>query len=206
MSLILIIIIIVMAAKMKKLKNADPNEQTLRPVPIRNRRNQGNYGSYGNYGNYSPQMIGKAAQEMSNTAENALRAEAEALLPRYEQSDFIQDAMKTIQECGKYGQLWDLEIADHELIITTMTDAMEGRVVLMEEYYDFQSLGYQMPSLESAHRLALALALQKKLGNDYGIDYIFHYNPEDDTHTMRNLTINYRRKQDKGARLRAPLE
>lgn len=197
MSLILIIVIIVMAVKMNKLKNADPNEQTLRPVPIRSR---------GDRGNYSPQMIGKAAQELSNAAENALRAEAGSLLPRYEQSSFIQDAMKTIEQCAAYGQLWDLEIAEHELIVTTMTDAMDGRVVLMEEYYDFQSLGYQMPSMESAHRLALALALQKKLGNDYGIDYIFRYDPKTDTHSMRNLTISYRRKQEKGARLRAPLE
>lgn len=155
---------------------------------------------------YSAEFIGQEAETLSKAAENALRTKAESLLPKYEQSGLVHDLLVKIQEAMGYDDvLWDVELNDNEVVLTTMTDAMENRLVLMKEFYEFRALGYETPSRESCHRLALALALQKGLGSSYGINYQFRYNPADDSHMISQLTVSYRQKQGMGEQLKSPL-
>ena len=143
----------------------------------------------------SPEMISREADNMRRASESALRTRAEALVARYDQSALVSDLVDTIRECIRYGIIWDITLNDSDISITTMTDAMDNRVCLMTERYDYASMGYQDPPRESEHRLAMALALQKKLGADYGIEYQFQYNPVNSQFVLSDLMVCYRKKE-----------
>lgn len=151
------------------------------------------------------ELIGREAENNRRAAESALRARAEALVARYDQSALVSDLVNTIRDCIQYGIIWDIDLKDTEIVITTMTDSLENRICLMSERYDYSSMGYQDPPRESEHRLALALALQKKLGVEYGIEYQFQYNPLSDNFLMSDLTVSYRKKEQNGETLRSPI-
>lgn len=153
----------------------------------------------------TPEMIGREADNMRRASESALRARAEALVPRYDQSALVSDLANTIRECIHYGIIWDIALNDSDLVITTMTDALENRICLMTERYDYTSMGYHDPPRESEHRLALALALQKKLGVEYGVEYQFQYNPASDNFVMSDLQVSYRKKEENGVQLKSPI-
>ena len=143
----------------------------------------------------SPEQIGREAENMRRATEGALRTRAEALVETYDRSALVADLLNTIRDCVKYGIIWDIELNDGDICITTMTDALENRICLMTERYDYMTMGYQDPPRESEHRLAMALALQKKLGGDYGIEYQFQYNPVNDQFVLSNLMVSYRKKE-----------
>lgn len=156
----------------------------------------------------TPMELEREAENLRHAAEAALRTQAETLLPRYEKSELVRDVVKLIGECTKYGVIWDVDINDSAIDVTTMTDMMEGRMVYMKEHYDFTSMGFQDPEKESDHRLAFALALQKRLGMEYGIEYQFRFDPLKGVHVLSGLRIAYRKKEvqdtaDPG--LRAPI-
>lgn len=151
------------------------------------------------------ELVGREAENIRRAAESALRTRAEALVARYDQSALVSDLVKTIRDCIQYGIIWDIDLKDTEIVITTMTDSLENRICLMSERYDYSSMGYQDPPRESEHRLALALALQKKLGTEYGIEYQFQYNPINDNFLMSDLTVSYRKKEQNGEPLRSPI-
>ncbi len=156
----------------------------------------------------TPMELEREAENLRHAAEAALRTQAETLLPRYEKSELVRDVVKLIGECTKYGVIWDIDINDTAIDVTTMTDMMEGRMVYMKEHYDFTSMGFQDPEKESDHRLAFALALQKRLGMEYGIEYQFRFDPLKGVHVLSGLRIAYRKKEvqdtaDPG--LRAPI-
>lgn len=153
----------------------------------------------------SPERISREADSMRRASESALRARAEALVQRYDQSALVADLVNTIRGCIQYGIIWDIDLNDGDVVITTMTDALENRICLMTERYDYQSMGYQDPPRESEHRLALALALQKKLGMDYGIEYQFLYNPVTENFVLSDLMVSYRKKGENGIQLKAPI-
>ena len=155
----------------------------------------------------TPEMLEYQAESVRKAQEAILRQHAEGLMPQYEKSELVRDLVNTIGNCNKYGVIWDVRIADTEVIITTMTDMMESRYVFMEEHYDFSSMGYQDPIRESGHRLALALALQKRLGMDYGIEYNYQYNTSTQAYEMSGLNIGYRKKQEDhgGEMLKSPI-
>lgn len=143
----------------------------------------------------SPEQIGREAENMRRATESALRSRADMLVETYDKSALVADLLNTIRDCVKYGIIWDIELNDGGIDITTMTDALENRICLMTERYDYQTMGYQDPPRESEHRLAMALALQKKLGGDYGIEYQFQYNPINDQFVMSDLMVSYRKKE-----------
>lgn len=143
----------------------------------------------------SPTQIGHEAENIRRATESALRSRAEALVETYDKSALVADLVNTIRDCVKYGIIWDIELNDGDIVITTMTDALENRICLMTERYDYEAMGYQDPPRESEHRLAMALALQKKLGGDYGIEYQFQYNPINDQFVMSDLMVSYRKKE-----------
>ena len=143
----------------------------------------------------TPEQIGREAENMRRATESALRSRAESLVETYDKSALVADLLNTIRDCVKYGIIWDIELNDGDIVITTMTDALENRICLMTERYDYTSMGYQDPPRESEHRLAMALALQKKLGGDYGIEYQFQYNPLNDQFVLSDLMVSYRKKE-----------
>ena len=143
----------------------------------------------------TPEQIGREAENMRRATEGAFRTRAEGLVETYDKSALVADLVNTIRDCVKYGIIWDIELNDSDISITTMTDALENRICLMTERYDYQTMGYQNPPRESEHRLAMALALQKKLGQDYGIEYQFQYNPINDQFVLSDLTVSYRKKE-----------
>ena len=143
----------------------------------------------------SPEAISREADNMRRASESALRARAEALVARYDQSALVADVVNTIRDCIHYGIIWDITLNDGDICITTMTDALDNRVCLMTERYDYATMGYQDPPRESEHRLAMALALQKKLGADYGIEYQFLYNPVTNQYVLSDLMVTYRKKE-----------
>lgn len=151
------------------------------------------------------ELIGREAENNRRAAESTLRTRAEALLARYDQSALVSDLVNTIRGCIQYGIIWDIDLKDTEIVITTMTDSLENRICLMSERYDYSSMGYQDPPRESEHRLALALALQKKLGTEYGIEYQFQYNPINNNFLMSDLTVSYRKKEQNDEPLRSPI-
>ena len=155
----------------------------------------------------TPEMLEYQAESARKAQEAILRQHAEGLMPQYEKSELVRDLVNTIGNCNKYGVIWDVRIADTEVIITTMTDMMESRYVFMEEHYDFSSMGYQDPIRESGHRLALALALLKRLGMDYGIEFNYQYNTSTQAYEMSGLNIGYRKKQEDhgGEMLKSPI-
>lgn len=153
----------------------------------------------------SSELIGREAENQRRAAESALRTRAEALVARYDQSALVADLVNTIRDCIQYGIIWDIELKDAEVAITTMTDALENRICLMTERYNYTAMGYQDPPKECEHRLALALALQKKLGTEYGIEYQFQYNPVSDNFVMSDLMVSYRKKEQNGETLRSPI-
>lgn len=154
---------------------------------------------------YTPEMIGREADNLRRASESALRSRAEALLPRYEQSALVADLVNTIRGCIQYGIIWDIALGDSDVSITTMTDALENRICLMTERYDYTNMGYQDPPRESEHRLALALALQKKLGMEYGVEYQFQYNPATENFILSDLMVSYRKKEENGVQLKSPI-
>ena len=156
----------------------------------------------------TPMELEREAENLRHAAEAALRTQAETLLPRYEKSELVRDVVKLIGDSTKYGVLWDLDINDTAIDVTTMTDMIDSRMVYMKEHYDFTSMGFQDPEKESDHRLAFALALQKRLGMEYGIEYNFRFDPVKGVHVLSGLRIAYRKKEvqdtvDPG--LRAPI-
>lgn len=198
MSLVLIFALIAVAVSNGKLRKALKEERTRSRMLT-----QGEVSGIG----YSAEFIGQEAETLRRAAECALRTKAESLLPKYEQSGLVRDLLVKIQEAISYDDvLWDVELNDNEVILTTMTDSMENRLVLVREFYEFRELGYEAPSRESCHRLALALALQKGLGSGYGINYQFRYNPVDDSHVLSHLVVSYRKKQGMGVALKSPLD
>lgn len=204
MSFIFIIALIIIITKNKKEKQAWEEERQR--LMMGNPDNMGSMGSVPSM-EYSPEIIGQEAENLRRAEENALRTKAETLLPDYEKSGLVRDLLKKIQEAMGYEDLlWDIELNDDEVVLTTMTDAMEDRMVLVREFYEFQTLGYQSPSRESCHRLALALAIQKGLGSGYGINYQFRYDTRTNSHVMSDLKVSFRQKQGKGTTLKSPLQ
>ena len=155
----------------------------------------------------SPDVIRREADNLRRASESALRARAEGLVERYSQSALLSDLEDTIRDCIKYGIIWDIELGDGDIAITTMTDQIENRICLMTERLDYTEMGYQDPPRESEHRLALALALQKKLGADYGVEYQFQYDPVNDNFILSRLSVAYRKKEqeDHSVELKSPI-
>lgn len=198
MGLILILALVAVAISNGKLRKALKNERARSRMLT-----QSEVSGIG----YSSEHIGQEAETLRRAAENALRTKAETLLSKYEQSGLVRDLLVKIQEAISYDDvLWDVELNDNEVVLTTMTDSLENRLVLVKEFYEFRELGYEAPSRESCHRLALALALQKGLGSGYGINYQFRYNPVDDSHVLSHLVVSYRKKQGMGVALKSPLD
>ncbi len=155
----------------------------------------------------SPEQVNIEADNMRRASESALRTRAEAIVPRYDQSALVSDLVNTIRDCIQYGIIWDIALNDSDIVITTMTDALENRICLMTERYEYEKMGYQDPPRESEHRLALALALQKKLGAEYGVEYKFQYNPVTDQFMLSDLMVSYRKKEvsSGGSPLKSPI-
>lgn len=143
---------------------------------------------------------------LRRAAENALRTKAETLLPRYERSGLVHDLLMRIQEGMKYDDvLWDITFNNNDIEVTYLTDIVDNRRVLMKEIYNFQEMGFESPPKESYHRLAFALAMQKCLGADFGVNYQFRFDPSDQTHTISQLMLNYRKKRQSGTTLKSPI-
>ena len=203
MSGALIIAVIVLGILLGKEKRKNRSDSASAPSAFRGLQN--NAMPTGGRLMLTPEMIGREAENMRRASESALRTRAEALVQRYDQSALVSDLVNTIRDCIQYGIIWDIALNDTDIAITTMTDALENRICLMTERYDYTTMGYQDPPRESEHRLALALALQKKLGAEYGIEYQFQYNPASDNFVMSDLLVSYRKKEANGVQLKSPI-
>ena len=142
MSIVLFVILIILVSKNKQMKKElhELQHLAMNPQP-----------SSMPAVDYSPEFIGQEAENLRRAEESALRTKAETLLPNYEKSELVRDLLKKIQEAMGYEDLiWDVELHDNEIVLTTMTDAMEDRMVLVRDFYDFQTLGYEAPSMWDA--------------------------------------------------------
>lgn len=183
----IVVLSVLLGTEKKKNRQGGQFDSAMMEIPVRR-------GSAARLA-MTPEQIGREAENMRRATESALRSRAEALVETYDKSALVADLLNTIRDCVKYGIIWDIELNDGDIVITTMTDALENRICLMTERYDYSSMGYQDPPRESEHRLAMALALQKKLGGDYGIEYQFKYNPINDQFVLSDLMVSYRRKE-----------
>lgn len=203
MAIPLIAVIVILGVLLSKEKKKNAENKTDHAAEQRSfmqnmMQNQARY-------QLTPEAISREADNMRRASESALRTRAETLVPRYDQSALVADLVNTIRDCIKYGIIWDIALNDSYIVITTMTDALDNRICLMTERYDYTAMGYQDPPRESEHRLALALALQKKLGTEYGVEYQFHYNPARDNFVMSDLQVSYRKKEENGVQLKSPI-